>query len=470
MTKILLCSTNQASSPYPVPPLGLALLYNRLKKRYTVRFIDGLSLTASQFSSLLHQFQPDFVGLSIRNIDDMVKGAAHSFLPGIKEKFVTPLKEYGKAPLILGGSGFTIFPLELMDYLDGDYGVVGEGEELGPALFDALSKGEETRSFSGVIHRGDLHRNKHLIPPHFASEYQVDLDLLLNYTPYKERGAYPIQTKRGCIHNCIYCSYPVLEGYHFRTREVSEIVDELEKTSERMADQDLVFEFVDSTFNDPPGHAEAICREIISRQLSVQLRTMGMNPSNISEELLTLMLEAGFSQIDVTPDSASPQMLKNFKKNFSHAQLVSAAEFIRRVDIPTMWFFIFGGPGETEETINESFTFIDSYVCSDDMVNITEGLRIYPKTKLAEIAYAENVIDKETSLLFPQFYVSSHLGEKRLSELLDQKIAARPNCLRLTETKPPKTLLRAAILERKKKNLTEPMFRTLLRLKRKMNL
>ena len=100
------------------------------------------------------------------------------------------------------------------------------------------------------------------------------------------------------------------------------------------------------------------------------------------------------------------------------------------------------------------------------MVHITEGLRIYPKTPLAELAIREGIIRQETSLLAPLFYVSPLLGDTELARIISREIATRPNCIPLTETKPPPELLQAALRERKEKNLTEPMFRTLLRLKR----
>jgi radical SAM superfamily enzyme YgiQ (UPF0313 family) len=466
--KILLLSANQATTPYPVPPLGLALLYQRLRTDYQVTILDGFSLTGDELRRHLREFQPDFVGLSIRNIDDMVKGSTHSFIPGILEKYLPPIKEESTAVLILGGSGFTIFPEELMVAFGADYGVIGEAEETFPQLLQALIEGGDPTQIQGVIPRGGVAKPKNSAHLPLDKPFSSDLDTLLDYAPYSERGAYPIQTKRGCGHRCIYCSYPILEGRTFRKRQVRHVVDEIEKTLCRMQDPALVFEFVDSTFNDPPGHAEAICEEIIRRDLQVTLRTMGMNPVNINGKLLSLMKQAGFAQIDSTPDSASPAILKNYGKNFTLAHLQKAARLIRKHEMPTMWFFIFGGPGETEETLLESFAFIDAFIHQDDMVHITEGLRIYPRTPLAELAIREGIIRQETSLLAPHFYVSPFLGETELARIISREIATRPNCIPLTATKPPPELLQAALRERKEKNLTEPLFRTLLRLKRQL--
>ncbi len=468
MKKVLLISTNRASTPYPVPPLGLSYLHQRLQSDYEVRVIDGLAASTETVLDCLDDFDPDYVGISIRNIDDMVKGAAHSFIPELITDFIGPIRKRFHGLLILGGSGFTIFPRELMRLSGADYGITGEAEEKLLRLLRGLDNGTDLSELPWLLdsrsQKGPRQTKEYL---DLGEPFYADLDRLIDYSPYMERGAYPIQTKRGCIHRCIYCSYPVLEGSCYRKRQATHVVDELEAASKRMGKR-ATFEFVDSTFNDPPGHAEAICREIVRRGLRVNLRTMGINPANVSDELLDLMRRAGFAQIDSTPDSASPTVLKKMGKNFTLKQLQQSAGLIRKHQMPTMWFFIFGGPGESVTTVDETFEFVDTYIDQDDMVHVTEGLRIYPSTPLYNLALKEKLISKDQSLLDPVFYVSSLLGEKGLTQIIDDKIKSRPNCIRISETKPPPELMAAAMKERKEKKLTEPMFRTLLRLKRNL--
>jgi len=466
LKKILLISTNRAKTPYPVPPLGLACLYQRLKSEYEVKIVDGLEQTTAHIIHCLDEFKPDYVGISIRNIDDMVKGEVRSFIPSIIRDFITPIRQHHKKVLILGGSGFTIFPDELMEISGADYGIVGEAEERLARLLDCLENDDDPSGLAGVIIGSDKrleNRAKDYLL--LNRSFHADLDRLLDYSPYLNRSGYPIQSKRGCVHRCIYCSYPLLEGRRYRRRNIGHVVDEIETTAKRMKGK-VTFEFVDSTFNDPPGHAEAICKEISRRGLKINLRTMGINPANVSDELLTLMRQAGFSQIDSTPDSASPAVLKKMGKNFTLQQLQQSSRLIAKHRMPTMWFFIFGGPGEDEKTIAETFEFIDHSIDCDDMVHITEGLRIYPHTPLYQMALKEKFITSEDSLLAPVFYVSPLLGEDNLEEIITDKISRRPNCIRISETKPPPALMEAAMRERRKKRLDEPMFRTLLRLRR----
>jgi hypothetical protein len=70
---------------------------------------------------------------------------------------------------------------------------------------------------------------------------------------------------------------------------------------------------------------------------------------------------------------------------------------------------LLGGPGETEQTVEESLAFVDSLRL--DGLKLTVGLRIYPHTPLAGFALAEGVLRPEEDLLVPRFYVAAGLRE-----------------------------------------------------------
>ena len=81
MRKVLLVNSNTESAPYPVSPIGICMIATELKNAgYEVKLFDGLwnihsmnkQINESSLASLLNNFQPDVIGVSIRNIDDMV--------------------------------------------------------------------------------------------------------------------------------------------------------------------------------------------------------------------------------------------------------------------------------------------------------------------------------------------------------------------------------------------------------------
>ncbi len=466
MKKVLLINSNTEKYPYPVPPLGLCIIAGVLEKEYNVRIYDGAFDEGDSLPDVISDFGPDYIGVSIRNIDNMDLVNPTNYIEPILEKFIKPVRRASAAPLILGGSAFSIFPRHFMDYYDADFGIFGEGESSFPMLLACLEKGGDparipsvyTREPSSCIQRPDDFSMKDI--PFSNIDHRID------YANYRVRSSYPIQTKRGCAHRCIYCTYNCIEGHRYRTRPPELIAEEIRQASERLGQ--ITFEFVDSTFNDPPGHAEAICREIIRRGLEVRLRTMGINPCNATPELFTLMRDAGFAQIDCTPDTASPAMLSALGKNFTRADLQRAALIIQESDMPTMWFFIFGGPGETRDTIEETFSFIDEFVSKKDMVHMTCGMRIYPGTGLYRLALENGSIKPDESLTDTRFYVSPEIGRERLFEIIKHASLSRPNCVPVMETKPSPEMIREAMKMREDRKLTEPMFRTLLRLRYRM--
>ena len=464
----MLVNTNIEKAPYPVPPLGLCLLAACLENRYEVRIYDGVFDEGRNLVEEVLRFQPDFIGFSIRNIDDVVIDRHLFYVEGILERFIRPVQAIIHVPVILGGSGFSIFPEELMQLTGADYGIIGEAEQSLPALLHCIETNTDTEYIHNLV---TAQQTK--IRSHFDFSYPTptdfrfsEIDRRIDFQPYLARGVYSIQTKRGCSHGCIYCTYPLIEGKRFRVRSPEDIADEIEQAHQRIGN--ITFEFVDSTFNDPKGHAEAICREIIHRKIKVRLRTMGINPGHCSEELFELMMEAGFAQIDATPDSASPLVLKNLDKGFKLPEIEKMAGLIKKYNLPTMWFFLFGGPGEDAWTFQETLDFIDSYVNPDDMVYMTAGLRIYPNTPLYDLACWEGNIRKEQSIFQkPAYYFSKALSKTHLDQLIRKATETRHNCIPAIETAPPPEMIKEAMILRETEMLTEPTFRTLIRIRKR---
>jgi acyl-CoA thioesterase len=132
-----------------------------------------------------------------------------------------------------------------------------------------------------------------------------------------------------------------------------------------------------------------------------------------------------------------------------------------------MWFFLFGGPGENEQTFAETLDFIDHYINPEDLVYMASGLRIYPGTPLEKIALKEQVIRSGQSLLYPQvFYYSKEISSDRLVQMIRDASSVRHNCIHSAETKPSPEMMEKAQKLRAENNTNEPMFRTLLRIRK----
>jgi len=72
--RILLISANQYTVPYPVYPLGLsyisAYLQNKLP-HYEIKIFDLVLQSIDDLLELLKTYNPEYTGVSLRNIDDV---------------------------------------------------------------------------------------------------------------------------------------------------------------------------------------------------------------------------------------------------------------------------------------------------------------------------------------------------------------------------------------------------------------
>lgn len=410
---MLLVSTNRERQPYPVVPNGLACVASALDAAgYQVRFVD-LCFAKDAVESArraAHSFRPDIVGVSVRNIDNSDSIALRHYTPEARDILRALRKAAPAAKVIAGGAAFGVAPEALFRDLEVDYAVAGDGERASVALVDALSSGDPIENLPGLVR--DRNGTVVFTPP----GEDADLDSLprpalhrwIDLARYQRHGAtIPIQTKRGCVYKCVYCTYRNVEGWGYRTRLPELVADEIAELKNKAGVRH--FDFVDSTFNSPPGHALQVCEAITRRKLDVQLDTTNFTPAAASSELLRAMKTAGFRSLGITAESASDPVLEKLEKGFNAAKVREVAERVEKHGIKTLWIFLIGGPGETRQTLEETLAFAKWRLERGDAVYLTVGVRIYPGTTLHRIAIAEGVVPPTSTLLDPAFYFSSDL-------------------------------------------------------------
>jgi len=240
-----------------------------------------------------------------------------------------------------------------------------------------------------------------------------DLARWVNLKPYRQMGSsYLVQTKRGCRHRCIYCTYnQLLEGNRFRLRPPREVVDEVEEAFYNHRPDS--FEFVDSIFNDPLDHCTEILEEIIRRPWQARFSTMGVSPQHLTDRFLELMWRAGFRSFMMSPESAAAAMIQNYQKSFTAEEVIRAAEAINRSKFTVLWYFLIGGPGETNATLKETLDFTFTYLCRQrppyNLAHFFLGVRIYPGTRLWDMARQEGFVPQDINPLQQLWYLSEKL-------------------------------------------------------------
>ncbi len=412
--RVLLVSTNRERQPYPVVPNGLACVASALDGvGHDVRFVDLCFARdpVAASTEAARGFDPDIIGVSVRNIDNSDAIALRHYTPEARAILQGLRRISPRAKVIAGGAAFGVAPEALFRDLGVDYAVAGDGERASVALVDALTAGKPVGALPGVV------RDRQGVVVFTPPGEEADLDSLpppalhrwIDLGRYQRHGAtVPIQTKRGCVYKCVYCTYRNVEGWGYRTRDPELVADEIEELNRNARVRH--FDFVDSTFNSPPGHALQVCEAIARRKLDVQLDTTNFTPAVAPDDLLSAMRSAGFRSLGITAESASDAVLEKLEKGFNAAKVREVAERVEKHGLRTLWIFLVGGPGETAATVEETLEFARWRLGRGDAVYVTVGLRIYPGTTLHRIAIAEEFVPAGSSLLDPAFYFSRELS------------------------------------------------------------
>ena len=409
MSKVFLISSNTAVDPYPVYPLGMALVASALKSEgHLVSQFDLLAGDQPEvrLEASLLEYSPDFVGISLRNIDnvDSLTSENNWYLAETKQ-LIEKIRQLTDAPIVVGGPAFSIMPDDILDYIQADYGIVGEGEQALCNLLVSLNKGRKApRIVNGNL---SLLNGKHMASPCWQKD-------LINF--YFERsGMVNLQTKRGCPHSCHYCSYPKLEGHRLRVKDPGQVVEEIHRAHREFGVN--TFFFTDSVFNDTANHYLLLAEALVKSSLNISWYGY-FRPQGIGALELDLLKRSGLGAMEVGTDAASDTTLAGLNKQFTFEDVVKFNRLCIKAEIPCAHFFIFGGPRETMDTISEGLENIDRL--EQCVIFAFSGIRILPNTELHAFSLREGLLAENDSLLKPVYYFSPNID----SEVMNATISA----------------------------------------------
>ena len=414
--KILLISANVTLSPYPIYPLGVSMIAAALTTSgHEVQQLDFLQQNTDleAIAQEIRQFKPDLVGISVRNIDNVNLMNEQYYIQNVKN-MVGTIRSVTDAKVLLGGAGFSLIPDLILKETDADYGIIGEGEVL-------------VVEFANNAARGIYPQERLLGSTTRIAGTQIDSALyderLLEFYLHSGNIA-SIQTKRGCTHTCVYCTYPLLEGSKIRKRQPAQVVDDILLLRDKHKTKYIFF--VDSVFNDDEGAYLDIIDEMIHRNVTIPW-TGFFKPKGLTDEIVERMKQTGFVAAEVGADAACDTTLRKMGKSFTFQDIIACNDLFARHGIATSHFFMFGGPGETEETVHEGIKNILSL--QKCVAFIFMGIRILPDTPLARLAIKENLIASDDGLLQPTYYISPGVDKQWLEETLTAAFANVRHCI-----------------------------------------
>ncbi|MDD5224523.1 MAG: B12-binding domain-containing radical SAM protein [bacterium] len=429
---ILLINPNRLRPP--VAPLALEYLGASLGKRgYRARLWDFCRdpRLASGLKENLRKVQPDLIGITFRNLDDAYLFSGREFLSGLTS-LVREIRKSSGVPVVIGGTGFSLAPREILRITGADFGIWGEGEASLPKLLTELQSqvtGRKSQDLTGnrLPAAGHLFNVPSLVwregkeirqnPPGYIEDLD-DLGLenrgfIDNRFYFLRGGMGGFESKRGCDRSCVFCADPVAKGRRLRLRSPESVAEEVRKLLTLGVTH---FHTCDSEFNHPREHAEAVCREFIRRGLGRKIRWYAYcTPAGFDREFARVMKAAGCRGINFGTDHTEESMLRKLGRDYGFTEIERARESCRKEGIVVMLDLLLGGPGETRETLAAVIEKIKSL--DPERVGLSLGVRVYPGTKLArevQMGTDPSLRGKRArnpDLLQPVFYLSDKLGK-----------------------------------------------------------
>ncbi|MFC2154639.1 B12-binding domain-containing radical SAM protein [Candidatus Altiarchaeota archaeon] len=329
------------------PPLTLASMAGLIRGAHEVRLIDamGADLSRDYVEKQTMSFNPDLV---------VVNTSTPTALNDLE--IIEELKnKTSKTKFVIFGVTASYFAHDLIKKPFLDAVIVGEPEY---TVFE-LAKEENWRKVNGLVFkddRGEIYTTprREMDDANYLPVPAWDLvDLSYYRMPVTNERYVLVATGRGCPYRCTFCVSPSYYGMKFRTKKVGQVIKEIKFAQKQGVNS---FFFFVETFTLDKSYVKDLCREIVREKLNIKW-VCNSRVDTVDFEMLSVMREAGCQVISFGIETGSQEILDNAKKKIRLEQSMKAVELARKAGLATVGHFIFGLPGETEETIKETLAF-----------------------------------------------------------------------------------------------------------------
>ncbi len=400
-------------TPALYPPLGIGYIDAILKENgYSPKVIDlGFDPELKQIEKIKEEGA--IYGFSSTT-------AQFAFAKNVAEKIK---KNDPDGKIIFGGAHATVVPEQVLEDENIDVAILGEGEYTFLELVQKIESGKPINDLKGIYYKENGRKIQTRERPFIEN---------LDDLPFPEQGDFDVEeyfklkgfrelsiiTSRGCPGNCKFCQPTVrrMFGKKLRYRSARNVVDEIEDLIDKFRLDMLVIS--DDTFVSNKKRVEDICNEIIERDIQILWRVQ--TRVGMKKETLKLMKKSGCFLVALGVESGSQEMLNCMGKGITIEKIKDTFKTCREVGILAHAFLMVGYPGETKETIQQTFDIIK------DIKPLTTRVAIatpYPGTYLYDLAKEQNLIYGDDILKYDHLFGMPTLNLENLSK--EEVIAAR---------------------------------------------
>ncbi|MCB2221295.1 MAG: B12-binding domain-containing radical SAM protein [Bacteroidetes bacterium] len=411
-----------------LPSLNLASLASNVEEDLAEIKVADLVLkqrnSAGFLQQIIEDFKPDVVGFT-----------AMSFQYQTALKLIKLTKTHSENIItILGGyhataDGETI--LEGPDHRFIDYIIDGEGEVSFNALLKVLKNKGSISEVPGLLYRqsGRVIKNPRaeLLPPDKIRIPDRGSRLIQKGFHILGQPADVIETSRGCVYDCNFCSIRHMYGKSFRKFSTERILVDLEDAKRFGAKSIFI---TDDNITLDGRRLQKLCDEIEQARLNLtfavqaSVRGFKKNP-DLAEAMAKAGTKIVFLGIENASDSALEFMHK--RNQLSSADTLDVVKQLKKFGIIVVGGFIFGYPDDNEKTLLENFQYAKKLGIDIQLFNI---LTPHLKTELREDLLKQGMITNPHDYTKYNHYASNvrthHLSSEELYRLRNKLDARFP--------------------------------------------
>lgn len=363
-----------------IPNLGIASIAGNLDEDVEVATVD-LVLKKKNFRRYVHKFvtsfRPELVGLSCM-----------TFQYTTAAKLAKQIKEADSSiKIAIGGYHPTLTYHEIAasdaaQYLD--FIVRGEGEATFRELVRELEGKHDFKKIAGLSYKSVKGKFVHNKPRELLPPEQIKLpnrkDRLLKTHNMFLLPADSIETSRGCVFSCNFCSILHMYGKMYREFTPERVTEDIAVAKEGGA---KILMVTDDNLTLYPKRLIKLCDAIIKAgHNDIQYYTQaGVDGIAYSPEVARKMARAGFDGVFLGIENVSKRNLKFYDKGRILKKIRKAVKYLHDNDMIIAGGFVLGTPDDREIDFWENYEFSKELEVDYPVFQI---LTPYPKTKIRE--------------------------------------------------------------------------------------
>jgi len=301
-------------------------------------------------------------------------------------------KKWPDADIVVGGGLATTAPDEILQRINADIFLIGEGDEIILPLIDAILKNDNLSEVNGLKYKenGFIISTPPSNPPDITKTPSPAYDLFpmdkyIEYYIHSGRS-FEMYCSKGCPYHCNYCYH--LSGHKVRYRNVDDVIADIKMIKTKYGFDRVSFE--DDNFTTNTKWIKEFCQKV--KPLGIKFRFQA-SIQHLNEELLEMLKGAGLSGISMGIESGSSLILKEFNKSLQLDKVERILKWLQEQKIQYNATFIIGSFGENWESIELTKQFLIRNGFKDNYQVFF--LNLYPKTAFYEYAVKKSIIRDE---------------------------------------------------------------------------